>query len=270
MLMKREKKHKLLLIAPSGEKYQIGFLSPCTDGFVLGTSKVTGEETSHLTILNKEGTISAHITSQNAFKKRQHFPHSNVEEFSERVKSLVDDKMVFQLSQDQLSEDVLYLTRKFEDWFNVLIKALIQKKTTETEIIHVINTKKLLKQIPKLVEDLRNSPQSFFGMCKAKDMFQHDAIIGISNSKTLIIALEKELIGVDFRVFTNFDFAPSMDKSQLSSPITELYQSLGINQYMQKEVVEKKFLENLLSKENWQGETTKLDKKIRYNSANSS
>jgi hypothetical protein len=54
-----------------------------------------------------------------------------------------------------------------------------------------------------------------------------------------------------------------MDKSQLSSPITELYQSLGINQYIQKEVMEKKLLENLLSKENWQAEATKIDKKIR-------
>jgi hypothetical protein len=150
--------------------------------------------------------IAAHITSQNSSKKKQYFPPSNVEEFSKRFKSLVDNKMVFQLSQDQLSEDIFYLTRKFEDWFNVLIKALIQKKTTKTEITHVINTKNLLKQIPRLVEDLRNPPQSFFGMCKAKDMFQHDAIIEISNSKTLIIALEKELIGVDFRVFTNFDF----------------------------------------------------------------
>ena len=263
MLMKRKKRHRLLLIAPNGEEYLIGFLSPCTDGFVLGTSKLSGEETSHLTIINKGGTVSAHITSQNLSKKRQYFLPSNVKEVSDRFKSLIDDKMVFQLSQHQLSEDVLYLTRKFEDWFNVLIKALFQKKTTKTEITHVVNLKKLFKQIPKLVEELRNSPQSFFGICKARDMFQHDAIIGISNSKTLIIAVEKELIGVDFRVFTNFDFTPSMDKSQLSSPITDFYQSLGINQYIQQEVMEKKFLENLLSKQNWQAETAKLDTKMQ-------
>jgi hypothetical protein len=81
-------------------------------------------------------------------------------------------------------------------------------------------------------------------------MLKNNSIIaGVSDSKILIIPIEKELIGIDFRVFTNFDFIPSMDRWQLSNPLTEFYQSLGINQYIQQEVITKKFLENLLSKE---------------------
>jgi hypothetical protein len=37
-----KKKHKLQLISPSGEEYELGFLSPCRDGFVLGTPRVEG------------------------------------------------------------------------------------------------------------------------------------------------------------------------------------------------------------------------------------
>ncbi|MCJ7633287.1 hypothetical protein MUP77_12975 [Candidatus Bathyarchaeota archaeon] len=248
--MKEKKKHKLLVISPAGEEYQIGFLSPCRDGFILGTSQIEKGEGSHLTILSKKGTISAHITPQKPSKERQYFLPLSVKEFAARFRSLLDNKMVFQLSQEQLSEDVMYVTIKFGDWLNALVKALFQKKTTKNEIVHILNFKNLYDQLPKLVDEFRTAPQSFFGLCKAKDMLKNNSIIaGVSDSKILIIPIEKELIGIDFRVFTNFDFIPSMDRSQLSNPLTEFYQSLGINQYIQQEVMAKKFLENLLSKE---------------------
>jgi hypothetical protein len=258
--MKEKKKHTLLIISPAGEEYQIGFLSPCKDGYVLGTSQIEKGKSSHLTILRKQGTISAHITPQKPLEEKQYFPPFSIKKFTERFRSLLDNKTVSQLSQEQLSEDVMYVTRKFEDWFNALVKALFQKTTTKKEIVHILNFKKLFDQLPKLVDEFRTAPQSFFGLCKAKDMLKDNSIIaGVSNSKILIIPIEKELIGIDFRVFTNFDFIPSMDRSQLSNPLTEFYQSLGITQYIQQEVTEKKFLENLLSKE--AGEFKLEDKK---------
>lgn len=244
-LMKEKKKHKLLVISSTGEEYQIGFLTPCRDGYILGTSQIEKGESSHLTILRKKGTISAHITPQEPLRDRQYFLPISVKDSVARFRSLLDNNMVFQLSQEQLSEDVMYVTRKFEDWFNAIIKALFQKKRTKKEIIHILNLKNLLDKLPKLVDELRTAPQSFFGFCKAKDMLRDNSIIvGISNSKILVIPIEKELIGIDFRVFTDFDFIPSMDRSQINNPLTELYQSLGITQYVQQEVMEKKFLEN--------------------------
>jgi hypothetical protein len=261
--MKAKKKEKLILISPSGKEYQIGFLSPCIDGFVLGTSQTKEEKGSHLTIIHNEGTISAHITSQKLQKKTQSFLPLSVKEFTAKVQSLLDNKMVFQLSQEQLSEDVIYVTTEFEKWYNTLVKALFQKKITEREIIHVINFKNLFDKLPQLVDRLKNSPNSFFGLCKAKDMLTNDSrILGVSKSRILIIPMEKELIGIDLRVFTDFVFMPSMNKSQLRNPLAEFYQSLGITQYVQQEVVEKKFLENLLSKENWQARGTELGSEL--------
>ena len=40
-----KKKHKLVLIAPSGREYKIGFLAPSKDGLVIGTPKVKGIDT---------------------------------------------------------------------------------------------------------------------------------------------------------------------------------------------------------------------------------
>ena len=170
--MRAKKNRKLLLISPSGEKYQIGFLSPCKDGYVLGTSQIENGESSHLTIIHKRGTISAHITPQKQSKERQYFIPFSVKEFATRVQSLLDNKMVFQLSQEQQSEEVIYFTRKFEQWFNALTKALLQKKITKKEIIYILNFKNLFAQLPKLVNDLKTSPQSFIGLCRAKDMLK--------------------------------------------------------------------------------------------------
>lgn len=71
--MKNKKRHKLILITPSGREHKIGFLSPCKNGFVLGTAKAEDVESSHLTVLVKDGTLSSYITSQDGLKKRQFF-----------------------------------------------------------------------------------------------------------------------------------------------------------------------------------------------------
>lgn len=249
--MKDKRKHKLILISPKGEEYQVGFLSPCRDGFVLGTSQIKEGSTAHLTIIRKKGKISAHITPQQPLAERRWFPVTSVKEAAARFQSLVENKMVFQLSPEQLSEEVLYVTKKFGDWFDALIGAFYQERSSKKEVVHILNFKSLIEQIPQLIDELRESPQSFLGLCKAGDILRNKSIIaGFSNSKILIIPFENELIGVNFGVFTNFDFIPSISQSEISNPLTEFYQSIGIPQYLKEEVIEKKFLEKLLSKEN--------------------
>ena len=249
--MKEKTNHRLVVISATGKEYHVGFLSPCRDGYVLGTSQIEKKGgSSHLTILRKRGRISAHITPQTPSRARQYFPPISLKDFAARFRILVENKMVFQLSQGQLSEDVMYLTTRFRDWYNAMIKALFQKKTKKKEIVHIINFKNLLDKLPDLIDELKTAPQSFFGLCKAKDILKDNSIIaGITNSKMLIVPIEKKIIGIDLRVFTNLEFIPSMDRSQVGNPLTELYQSLGISQYLQQEITEKKFLENLLSKE---------------------
>ncbi|MGD0204136.1 MAG: hypothetical protein ABSC20_09570 [Candidatus Bathyarchaeia archaeon] len=263
--MKKRKKEKLVLIAPSGEEYKIGFLRPCTDGFVLGTTQMEGES-SHLTILHKEDILSAHITPQNSLKQQQYFPPVSLKETKTRLGYLIENKMIFQLSQEQLSEEVFYLTKKFQDWFDALISALFQKETSENQVTYVINFKRLFDELPNLVEQLKISPQSFFGICKAQNILSDSSIaIGISNSKSLIIPIEKELIGIDLSTFTNLEFIPSTDKPQLDSPLTEIYQSMGINQYIKQEIIDKQFFEKLLTPEKWQAEALRLETKLKKN-----
>lgn len=63
MEKEEKKRHKLILIAPSGKEYKLGFLSPCKNGIVIGTAEVEEGDTSHLTVLFNEDSISSHNNS---------------------------------------------------------------------------------------------------------------------------------------------------------------------------------------------------------------
>lgn len=261
--MVSRKKEKFVLIAPNGEEYLIGFLTPCSDGLVLGTAQGQGNR-SHLTVLNKDEVLSAHITSQNSLQRPEYFPPLSLKEMKNGLQSLVDNKMIFQLSREQLSEEVFYLTEKFKEWFDDLTGALFHKETRNGCLIYFVDFKRLFDELPDLINRLRTSPKSFFGVCKAEYILSDSSIaVGISNSGLLILPIEKELIGIDVRAFVNFEFTPASDKSQFASPLNEIYQSMGINQYIKREVIEKQFLEKLLKPETWQAETTKLEAKIK-------
>ncbi len=261
--MAGRKKEKLILIAPNGEEYLIGFLAHCSDGVVLGTAQRQGND-SHLTVLNKDDVLSAHITPQNLLRRPEYFTPLNLKDMKNRLQSLVDNKMIFQLSQEQLSEEVFYLTEKFEEWFDDLTGALFQKETRNGCIVYLVNFKTLFDELPDLINRLRASPQSFFGVCKVEHILSDSSIaVGISNTGLLILPIEKELIGIDIRAFMNFEFTPSAGRSQFDSPLNEIYQSMGINQYIKQEVIEKQFLEKLLKPETWQAEAAKLEAKLK-------
>ena len=247
--MKGKKGHKLVLISPNGNEYQIGFLTPSRNGFVLGISQVGQEETSHLTVIKKRGKISAHITPQTHPEDRQYFLPMSKKEIVARFQSLVKNNLIFSLSPEQLSEDVLYITQKVIDWYDYLRKAFYRKKRTNKEVIHILDFKRLIEKVPSLIDEIKESPESFFGLCKARDILEdHSKIAGINNARALIVPIDGNLYGIDFSAFTSFDFTSSMDPREIQNPLMEVYKSMGIPQYMQ-EIQKKKFLERLIAKE---------------------
>jgi len=247
--MKSKKGHKLVLISPNGIEYQIGFLSPSRNGFVLGISQIGEEETSHLTVIQKRGEISAHITPQTHPENSEYFLPMNKKEIAARFQSLVDNNLIFPLSPEQLSEEVLYITKKVIDWYDSLRKAIYSKKSTRKEVIHTLDFKRLVEKVPRLINEIKESPESFFGLCKARDILvDHSKIAGINNARALIVPIDGRLYGIDFSTFTSFDFTSSMDLREIQNPLMEVYKSMGIPQYMQ-EIQKKNFLERLMAKE---------------------
>ena len=243
-----KRNHILRIITPSGEGYALGFLSPCRDGFVLGTPEIEGVETSHLTVIHKKGSISAHITSQTGQEKRRFFPPVSKAELCERYKSLIDANHVFLLTKNQLAEDVLYFTERFLDWLDLLFSALYRKEVSKNEVVHILDFKNLLNEIPQLIDQLKESPYLFLGVCKAQDILADKSkVLGVNNARLLIIAHENQLYGVDFSHFMNFDFTPTLSEQEISNPTIEISRSLGITQYI-AEIEGKKFFEKLLSK----------------------
>lgn len=241
----RRKTEKLLIITPSGKEYEIGFLSPCKDGFVLGTSQIGGMNTSHLTVLSKKGTVSSHITPQYQ-GSRVYFPSITKKEILRRYQSLVEDQMLFQLPQEQLSQNLVYVTKKLFNLLDSLKKAIYQKRSTKKEKIHILNFMRAAEKAPKLFKKIMDSPQSFFGMCKAEDLLKDKLkIAGMTDSKIIVVRYRRKLYGIHFSSLMAFNFVPSTNTQEARTPLTEVYESFGVPQYL-KEIERKKFFEKLL------------------------
>lgn len=244
----KKKRQKLVLIAPSGKEYTLGFMSPCRNGLVLGVPKVEEVDTSHLTVTFKGETLSAHITRQEYSENRQYFPPLSKRRIVKEFQTLIEQKLVSPLSTEQMSGKVLYVTQKFENWLNSIKNILYQERVTSKEVIHVLNFKQLLEKLPQLIEEFKKSPSSFLGLCKAKEILEDKSkIAAISDSRLFLIPFENQLYGVDFALLTNFSFKPSLEQQEISNPLAEIYRSMGIPQYME-EIETKKILEKLLSK----------------------
>jgi len=243
-----EKKHKLLLVTPTGREIKLGYMSPSRNGVVLGASQVEGVDTSHLTVISKDEVLSSHITPQEHPQDRRYFPQVNLEDFSKTFQKLFDQKLLSPLPTDQLSEDVVYVTQRFFDWLDSIKSALYEKRTSKKEIIHVLNFQKYLKKLPQIIEELKADPSLFIGECKAKEILEDPSkILGMTNSRLLVIPHEKQLYHVDFSFIVNFN--PVLEQQEVSSPLTEIYRGMGISEYM-REVEKKKIVEKLLSKAN--------------------
>jgi len=242
------KKHKLYLVSPSGKEYELGFLSPCRDGFVLGTPRIEGVDTSHLTTISKKGILSAHITPQEHPQDKRYFSPMSKEEIAEKIQALVEGNFISQLTPEQLSENVLYVTQKFLDWLKSLKDALYEKKTSPKEVIHILNFKRLLITLPRLIEEFKKSPHLFLGLCEAREILEDSLkIFGLNNSGLLIVPLENQLYGVRFSLLTNFNFVPTLEEQEISNPLDEIYRSIGVSEYIE-EVQKERFFEKLLSK----------------------
>jgi hypothetical protein len=244
-----KRRHRLYLVSPDGAEYEIGFLSPCRDGYVLGTSEIEGVETSHLTIIRKKGEISAHITPQNTNKDRKYFPPITKKEITRKIKSMIEKDMIHPLTQAQTSENVLYVTQKFFDWLDSLKDAIYQKKILPNETIHILDFQGLIKRLPVLVDKFKQSPQSFLGLCKAYEILTDQSkVFGLNDSKILIIPHEGRLYGINLSLFLGFSFAPTLNQEEISGPLVEISHGLGIPQYI-AEVQNRNFFQKLLSKD---------------------
>ena len=172
-----------------------------------------------------------------------------VEQIVGRVREILEKKMVYILPPEQMSEEVMYVSREAMKWFDSIMAVLYQEEVKSNEIVHVLNLKKCLEEFPKQVEEFRKNAPTFFGLCKAGDILRDESkIAGITHSKVLLLPVENQLLGINAPMLTNCNFKPTMNKEELKTPLDDIYRSMGIPQYFE-EIEKKKFLEKLLSKE---------------------
>lgn len=162
---------------------------------------------------------------------------------------MIEKDMIHPLTQAQTSENVLYVTQKFVDWLDSLKDAIYQKKILPNEIIHILDFQRLIKRLPVLDDEFKQSPQSFLGLCKAYEMLKdHSKILAINDSKILIVPYRGRLYGINLSFFLGFSFDPTMNQKEISGPLAEISHGLGIPQYI-AEVQNRDFFQKLLSKD---------------------
>ena len=243
------KKHKLVLIAPSGKKHTLGFIAPSKDGLVIGTPKIEGIETSHLTVLHKEKTLSSHITAQEGEKEVRSFPRLKLEKIKEILLVWVENELLKPLSPEAMSQEAVYFTEKFFNWYKKVESTLYHEEETAKVVFHIIDFKSFLEKFPKLIEELAGSPSSYFGACEIGQILEDESkVIGFTADRSVVIPIEGSLYSATLPLLTGINFEPALDGEQLSNPIDEIFQSMGIPQYLE-EIQKKNFLEKLLSNE---------------------
>jgi len=167
-------------------------------------------------------------------------------EIVRRYQSFIENQLVIPFSEEQLSQNIVYFTRKFLNLLDSLKRAIYQKRTTKKEKTHILNFKRAAEKAPRLFKKMTDSPQSFFGVCRAEDLLKDKLkIAGMTDSKIIVIRYRRKVYGINFSDLMAFNLSPSANLQEARSPLTEIYKSFGISQYMQ-ELERKKFLEKLL------------------------
>ncbi|MCJ7507179.1 MAG: hypothetical protein MUO85_00435, partial [candidate division Zixibacteria bacterium] len=168
--------------------------------------------------------------------------------------TILEKKLITPISPEEMSQEVLYVTKKGVNWYNAIQSAFYQKRTTPKFIEHIINLKSLMEKLPKLIEEFTQSPSSFLGLCETSQILKDKSIIfGITETRLVIIPFRRRLYSVNLSLLTNFNFKPTLNGEQASTPINEIVQSMGLPQYLE-EIMKKKFLETILSNEKLESE----------------
>lgn len=168
-----------------------------------------------------------------------------MKEIANKFQTIVEQKLISPLSPEEMSQEVLYFTKDFENWLNTIQTTLYQEKVSSKEVIHILNFKNLLEKVPQLIEEITKSPSSYFGLCNIHKILEDESkIAGFTDSRLLVIPFENQLYAVNLHLLTDFRFKPALAEEKISAPLDEIYQSMGIPQYME-EIEKKKFLEKL-------------------------
>jgi hypothetical protein len=231
--------YRFNLIPPVGQGITLAYHNPHGEGYVGGVPEIEGIDTPHLMWLNLDGVLSTHITYQ---KSQEHVHISNYDfnKIPETFPESVMQSLVREVPSDRLSENVFYTTQNFSDMPNSVWGDALEKRVSPKKITYALNTPNLLDRLTQLAEELKQSPSLFLGICTAEELLEDDSKIELTDSNLVVMSIEGQLYYLDFSFI--LDFNP-----QSTNPLSQIYRSTGISQYMQ--IIEKNgIIKKLLSK----------------------
>jgi hypothetical protein len=200
--------------------------------------------------MKKDGEVSSHITYQDHTAPPQWFPPMTTNDLSEKFQALIVKRIVFEAAPEDLPVKIFFLTQKFADWFDRFMATLYRKEVAEKYVVHILDIKNTLEMLPTFIQELKQNPNDFLGVCEGKDFLEDKSkILGICESGLLVLQVEDKLIGVRLNELLGANFVGIPTPYQGKNALDEVYQSLGLPQYLEQEIFGNKYLENLFSNE---------------------
>ena len=133
--------------------------------------------------MKKSGEISSHITHQDHAANRQWFPPMKTNDLSAKFQTLIDNKIVFEATPEDLPLKIVFLTQKFADWFDNLMSTLYRKEISEKYVLHILDIKNVLEMFPTFIKELKQNPNDFVGVCEGRDFLNDKSkILGFCES----------------------------------------------------------------------------------------
>ena len=160
------------------DKNILGFWgSKTSDGFSLGPFIPKGKEPYHLTFFRKEGFVNAHLTIG-------HKPNVNyvdilrftADEFDRKLQSIFASlEKSITITEIKPKTQIFYIGNRLLDLVNSDIITTSYKGKEELQDFQL---GEIINRLPNLVYEMRNNPQAFFGLAKAKDIIKNPYIVG--------------------------------------------------------------------------------------------
>ena len=109
-------------------------------------------------MMKKDGEVSSHITYQDHALPAQWFPPMTTNDLSARFQGLIDKKIIFEATPEDLPVKMLFLTQKFADWFDRFMATLYRKEVSEKYLLYILDTKNMFEMLPTFIQELKQNP----------------------------------------------------------------------------------------------------------------
>ena len=216
---------------PDGQIMTLLYMVPSRDGYVL----TVPYSDSHITLIINDDVVNSHSTDQLTDKHEHLGEYKKSEDYEAMFEKALKPR---QLKESEFDRPVVYITRKGWDKLIMDPNLTFVEEETERRVLTYVDLPDTISRRLEVIDELRESPESFFGLCSAGDLLTNrEIMLGIDENELGITEFEGSLYEIDISAFLNFQ--------DTENPLCSILKPFGMPKIWQD--IQKR-LENILNK----------------------